>query len=1315
MNKKSKIINPLIKGGKMTYKRFFFAGCIILALLFTSSLFTQTTTSENALSSIRKGKSVSSTIKGGKHIESKAVFAKDFGARVLGSDNLSSPWVGKHIESDNTLHIFNPPRINIPADDYGVSEDVSAFVRNRTINTNNRTEFSQSVATKTGDLKQPGKGITRKDDLSFTSEGSPPGHPPGGTDALGDILQTIDLAAIGMPGGGFDNAGLSWDGTYLYLQNMFDNNCYVIDPTGPNIVNNFPTGAGAEITWGVGHEQNLWITEAVSLPGMTYEYTFAGAPTGISFNAMQGGAVWMGDASEWWPDGEIWIIAVGGSNKAYKFAVPSGVCLDSLSDPAWASISQRGLTYDPVTATFWIGGWNSNMVWQIDTITGAPIKSFGFTDIASLAYDNQSAGGPYLWLATNAATNYIYKIDPDVSLLNTDAEVLSIDYPNIDCFVMTPGVAVTVQATVRNNGINTETFDVLCEIDSAGTIIYSDIESVTLNSMQSTQVNFAPQWNAPVEDVNYYVTVTTQLAGDEDPSNDSKTTRAKAVTWTDEISYDDGTMANAWRWLEPLSFDSIIAKMCEPPSYPCYLKYAAVYLLSDTDPFWPWPDGTHDPVELTVWVDTDGDNIPDNLVFRDTVCGDAIAPSWVYVVPIDTVQISNYNFWIGFNNLPGGGEEGIGLDAATNFAANKYTGSYGGVWHTQAMQVGDEMIRAYVSTISLDHDVGVSSIDNPPGDAVPPSSNITPQATVTNYGNFTESFDVTLEIDQGGPPIYTNTQFVITLAPGNSTPVTFTNWTTGPEGNTYTMTFYTQLVGDEYPPNDTLSKSVHTYQLGDIIYELDIETPCVDNQLLGVEYDGTYFYVTGGNTGVDPNKVYVIDTLGNLIWTFDQPVWSIGWGWRDLAWDNVYAGADRVDTLYGSADNFADAFGIDLIGGFLTNYASYLGPENPNRALAWMDDNLWFYTANFGSPCYWFDKSNPLIGSVANTWAMYGSAYDTDATDGGWIWWHSQDDPGTGWLGQIEQYDPSTQTFTGLNFGYNPTITIPNVAGGLSFYEGFRNCDVLFALVQGTPDAIVCIFVRQDVTCDHDVGVVSIDAPPVSIMPSTTLDPTATFKNYGIFDETFDVYFDIDTNGALFYTDTRNLTVSSGAESTVAFNSCIFGDIIGFTYDITVYTVLAGDEYSGNDTLTQQTIINPTFWEILDPPQMPNGSSGHSMASGHDGFIYVSGINTGTITNYMYIYDINANTWASGPDAPTASAYGTANYCNGKFYKIGGTSSWPAPLTAIDIYDIAGATWSSGTPSPIGLLDHMSSVFNDSLIFTFGNGNWSMTPTNDVY
>ncbi len=224
--------------------------------------------------------------------------------------------------------------------------------------------------------------------------------------ALGDILMTIDLTSIGMPGNGYANAGITWDGTHLYLVNMFNNILYVIDPTGPSLITSFSLPYNQ--TWGLGHEFNLWASEYAS--NMCYEI----AGSGYLFFFYIGTSS-PGDISEWWADGELWVLAVGGSNKIYKFEIPNGALLDSLGDPAWTYISQRGLSYDPYNNTFWLGGWNSNMVWEIDATTGAPLRSFSFNNIASLAYDWQSTlhPTPVLWLATNEAQNRIFMIDVD--------------------------------------------------------------------------------------------------------------------------------------------------------------------------------------------------------------------------------------------------------------------------------------------------------------------------------------------------------------------------------------------------------------------------------------------------------------------------------------------------------------------------------------------------------------------------------------------------------------------------------------------------------------------------------------------------------------------------------------------------------------------------------------------------------------------------------------------------------------------------------------------------------------------------------------
>lgn len=361
---------------------------------------------------------------------------------------------------------------------------------------------------------------------------------------------------------------------------------------------------------------------------------------------------------------------------------------------------------------------------------------------------------------------------------------------------------------------------------------------------------------------------------------------------------------------------------------------------------------------------------------------------------------------------------------------------------------------------AAEHDVGCVAVTSPTGLLTPGDYDVIGQ--IHNFGVSAETFDVTADVYDitggGTTQIFTNTVTFTDFAAGYDSTHNFGLVTFG-DGVYYTE-IYTLLAGDEDPANDTSSAYATTETvIGTINYELDATTPTGDVRLLGVEFDGTYFYLTGARD-YDSCFVYVLDTLGTVIWAMYQPDYCHGtWGWRDIAWDGTYAGPDRIDTLYASVGYDVDKFGIDLSTGTLTNYGSFTGPITPNRALAYDGDDDWFFTASFSSDCYKFDKTNPNIQQVTNPgYAMYGAAYDTYS---GWIWWHSQDGPYT-WRLQIEQMFPQSMEFTGQNFNYIPTGD-SGVAGGLCFYESFRgNQQTLFAMVQGTPvDLIVGILLRE--------------------------------------------------------------------------------------------------------------------------------------------------------------------------------------------------------------------------------------------------------------
>jgi hypothetical protein len=383
-----------------------------------------------------------------------------------------------------------------------------------------------------------------------------------------------------------------------------------------------------------------------------------------------------------------------------------------------------------------------------------------------------------------------------------------------------------------------------------------------------------------------------------------------------------------------------------------------------------------------------------------------------------------------------------------------YTDNAGWYWYGAIDNVSID------ATIYLaEHDVGCSEVTSPPEGFVAPGD-YDVIGRIENFGNNTETFDVTADVydTTGGAwtQIFTATITLTDFPVAGDSLVNFGQVNFVADSYYYTE-IYTLLGIDVDPSNDTSSVYSRTAgMLGDVVYELDAETPIGNNRLLGIEFDGTYFYVSGGD-GAGNNFVAVLDTLGTVVWNIPQPT-SSSWGWRDFAWDGSYAGPDRIDTLWASDESGLYKFGINLSAGTLDNYGTQAGPVLPCRALAWDGVDYWFFTANW-DPIWKFDKSNPAIASVPGLGSTYGAAYDTDPVDGNLVWFHDQSGP-TGCY--VYQMEPVAMTFPGVEFPINYTITTGAIAGGLCFHEGFRGMDVLFALLQGTPDAIVGCFVRWD-------------------------------------------------------------------------------------------------------------------------------------------------------------------------------------------------------------------------------------------------------------
>ena len=139
-----------------------------------------------------------------------------------------------------------------------------------------------------------------------------------------------------------------------------------------------------------------------------------------------------------------------------------------------------------------------------------------------------------------------------------------------------------------------------------------------------------------------------------------------------------------------------IALQLTPPAYPAVVDSVQIYILSEGDTFWPWPDSIHQPFQISVF--DDGGGVPGNEVFADTVVGDDIPPSWVMAYP--DVPISSGDFWVAFVNLTLWNEvEAVGVDSSYDFRMRHWLRDTSGVWYDSISwpNAGDMMICAYLT------------------------------------------------------------------------------------------------------------------------------------------------------------------------------------------------------------------------------------------------------------------------------------------------------------------------------------------------------------------------------------------------------------------------------------------------------------------------------------------------------------------------------------------------------------------------------------------------------------------------------------------
>ena len=176
------------------------------------------------------------------------------------------------------------------------------------------------------------------------------------------------------------------------------------------------------------------------------------------------------------------------------------------------------------------GAWN--VVWQIVNPTGSIPATTEIVNINNS--DVGAADFQICWFFSGDSYNLNYWYLDDFILFVPfahDAMVKDIlvgsYYPQ--------GTDITPQAILRNAGLNTETFDATCVIKLGGSTVYTqNCSPVTLAAGEEQTVSF-PSYVLNASNDLFEITVTTNLAGDMNPANDSRTEYVNTYTTEREM------------------------------------------------------------------------------------------------------------------------------------------------------------------------------------------------------------------------------------------------------------------------------------------------------------------------------------------------------------------------------------------------------------------------------------------------------------------------------------------------------------------------------------------------------------------------------------------------------------------------------------------------------------------------------------------------------------------------------------------------------------------------------------------------------------
>ncbi len=278
------------------------------------------------------------------------------------------------------------------------------------------------------------------------------------------------------------------------------------------------------------------------------------------------------------------------------------------------------------------------------------------------------------------------------------------------------------------------------------------------------------------------------------------------------------------------------------------------------------------------------------------------------------------------------------------------------------------------------------------------------------------------------------------------------------------------------------------------------------------------------------------------------------------------SGTPGADQTLGFATYFVlSEFGITdpkKVGSILLHFNSINGTDF--RLYVWTDAGG---VPNSHATHLYSDMSAPL-GSPG-VWTEYDlAAYNVNLPDTFWVGmcYNVLSTPAD-WYLSLDQNMPDIHTYGNLSGGPGDWVPMGNY--GYGFVYGVR------------------VVVEDTTGVTQDVGATAILAPPGTVPPSSAIDPEATYENFGSGSETFDVYFMIDSAGSNVYSETANITLDPFTDTTITWPTWTAGPSDGIVYDLTAYTVLAGDTDPANDTVMSTTTTSS--WLYYDDGSVASG------------------------------------------------------------------------------------------------------------------------------